>query len=351
MAKNQSSKKQNDQDLIEVRKNNAAIHIDTTSLTLTHRKAFNILIWNAWHELDKNKVHTMEVWELMSMLDHHDIHKLKVELEKLPTIGVTWNLLRDDGWPIDSGACALVAGFRMVGNVFRYSFFEDFRPLLKNPKIWTKIKIEVANLFKSSYALALYETCFRFAKVGSTGFISVDEWRDLLGVPNSEYYRRFSNVNKDIMRQAIKEINKLSDIIISPEYKRKGKGGAIVEVKFNIEKKPNFRIEKHLKLPQDNNITKEHVQRQVASFAPDSKAAQELEEAKYKPVYIIFNSPPSDQTKSLLKEEGFVYWSSGTAWVNKRYSPARLFKIKSKMSGEDIADSGLGFPETKEQSG
>lgn len=329
-------------DFTEVRKHNAAIHINTTNLTLTHRKAFNILVWNAWSELQKNKVHVMEEWELMRMLDFHDIHKLKVELEKLPTIGVTWNLLRDDGWPIDSGACSLLAGFRMVGNNFRYSFFEDFRPLLKNPKIWTKIKIEVANLFKSSYALALYENCFRFADVESTGYKEADEWRDILGVPDAKVYKRFSEVNQRILKPSIKEVNRLSDITITPHYFKKGRGGAIKKIKFEIEKKPNFRIERQMKLTNNENIHKEHVQREVASFAPDSKPAQELEQNKYKPAYIIFSSEPPGEVKERLEEEGFKYWVDKQAWVAESLNPAKLRKLKKEL-GADQAN--LGFPE------
>jgi len=329
----------------EIKKNNAAIHIDTTNLTLTHRKAFNILVWNAWDELEKNKLHSIEVWELMQMLGHHNIEKLKVSLEDLPSVKVTWNLLRDDGWPISSGACALLAGFEMVGNVFKYSFFESFGPLLKNPKIWTKIKIEIANLFKSSYALALYENCFRFADVESTGFKDVDEWRDLLGVPKSNYYKRFSNVNKEILKPAINEVNKLSDIKITPYYFKKGKGGAIRQIKFEIEKKPNFKVERQMKLTSSQNIHKEYVQRQVASFAPDSKPAQELEQNSKKPAHIIFNHEPSDEVKERLKEEGYEYWKDKEAWINKESNPARLHKLKKEL-GADKAN--LGFPEKEE---
>lgn len=327
----------------EVQKNNAAIHIDTTDLTLTHRKAFNILLWNAWDELDKNKVHVMGVWELMDMLGHHDIHKLKIELEKMPTISVTWNILRDDGWPISSGACSLLAGFNMVGNNFRYSFFEDFRPLLKNPQLWTKIKIEVANLFKSSYALALYENCARFVEVKSTGWKELEEWKNLVGIPDSQYYKKFTNINKDILKPAIKEINKLSDITISPEYVKKGRGGAVRKIKFNIEKKPNFRIERQLTF--DKYLKKEDVEQQCAAFAPNSKPAKELQEKQFKPAKLEFETEPDDYVKQKLKEEGFEFWAASEAWVNRKANPATPFRLAQKYG----AKASFGFPSEKEK--
>jgi len=336
------------QEFKEVRKHNACIHIDTTNLTLTHRKAYNILIWNAWSELDQNKIHTMGVWELMDMLDYHDINRLKLELEKLPTIGVTWNLFRDDGWPIDTGACSLLSGFRMVGNKFEYEFSSFFRPIIKNPSVWTKIKVEVANLFKSSYALSLYENCFRFADVGSTGYKDVDEWIEILGIPKTDYYKRFSRINEKILKPSIKEVNKLSDIKLTPYYYKKGKGGAIRQIKFQVEKKPNFRIERQMKLTNNENIYKEHIQRQVASFAPDSKPAQELEQNKYKPAHIVFSCEPSEEAKERLRGEGFKYWTDKQAWVAESLNPAKLRKLKKEL-GADQAQ--LGFPEKEENDG
>ena len=278
--------------LKEIKKNNAAIHIDNTNLKLVHRKAFNVLLWNAWDDLEKNKDHTIGVWELMEMLGYHNIMHLQPALEDLPTIKVTWNLLRDDGWPISSGACALLAGFEMVGDVFKYDFSRRLIPLLKNPQLWTKIKIEVANLFKSSYALALYENCARFAEVKSTGFKDIEEWKELIGIPNSEYYKKFTNINKDILKPAIKQVNKLSDIKIAPEYVKKGRGGAVKKIKFNIKKKPNFRVERQLTI--EHYLNKEDVERQCAAFAPDSKPAKALQEKQLKPCLLYTSPSPRD---------------------------------------------------------
>lgn len=268
----------------EVMKHNAAIHIDTKSLTLTHRKAYNILLWNAWDEIDQNKLHTIPVWELCKMLGHHDVQKLYTELRKLPGILVEWNICRDDGWPIDMGACALLAGFRMVGNQFRYSFFEEFRPHLQNPRVWTKVKIEVANLFKSDFALALYETCNRYAPksadaVGSSGWKSLDEWRKLLGVPDSEYYNSGKRIKQKIVIPAVNQVNKLSDIIVTPEYRRSGRGGALSEIKFIITLKNNYRLPSRQKeLP---GISKQILAEQITRFAPgENPAAKYLEQVR-----------------------------------------------------------------------
>jgi len=137
----------------------------------------------------------------------------------------------------------------------------------------------------------------------------------------------------------------LSDIVVTPHYYKKGRGGAIKKIKFEIEKKPNFRIERQMKITSKDNIHKEYVQRQVASFAPDSQPAQELEKNKYKPAHIIFASEPSEEVKERLKEEGYEYWKDTGAWVTREGNPARLRKLKKEL-GADQAD--LGFPEDKE---
>ncbi len=266
------------QHLTEFKKHNAAIHVDTRSLTITHRKAFNILLWNAWDELSENKMHSIGVWELCKMLNFHDVQTLYTELKKLPGILVEWNLCRDDGWPIDMGACALLAGFKMTGNSFEYSFFEGFRPHLSNPKLWTKIKIEIANLFTSSYALALYETCNRYApKITGdsrcTGDKDVDEWRQLLGIPSTGTYKSFAVVHQKIIKPAVTQVNKLSDLNIVPEYTKKGRGNALSKLRFVITRKSDFRLpERQKELP---GLSKQILAEQITRFAPDFNPAEE----------------------------------------------------------------------------
>lgn len=266
------------QHLTEFKKHNAAIHVDTRALTITHRKAFNILLWNAWDEIADNKMHSIGAWELCKMLGFHNIAKLKTEIEKLPFIKVEWNILRDDGWPIDIGVCGLISGFRMTGNRFEYSFFEGFRPHLSNPGVWTKVKIEIANLFNSSYSLALYETCNRYSprKFGderSTGWKDVDEWRKLLGIPSTGTYKSFAVVHQKIIKPAVKQVNELSDITIKPEYIKKGRGGALSQLRFSISRKNGYRLpERQKELP---GLTKEILANQIAAFAPDFNPAEE----------------------------------------------------------------------------
>lgn len=318
----------------EIQKHNAAIHIDTRQLTLTHRKAMNILLWHAWEDIEESKLHSIAVWELCKMLGFHDIQTLYVELKKLPTIGVEWNILRDDGWTIDSGACALMAGFRMVGNRFEYSFFEGFRPLLCNPEIWTKIKIEIANLFTSSYALALYENCIRFAPKNkdneneeerSTGWRSIEEWKKLLGVPSTDYYNSSRRIKDKILIPAISQVNKLSDIDITPEYNRAGRGGAINKIRFFIKQKRNYRLPQRQKeLP---GFSKQLLAEQISRFAPgENPATAYLEKLGIKekstektqqtarPLAVTFPARPSDEILSKLKELGFRWNAETREW-------------------------------------
>lgn len=266
----------------EVQKHNAAIHVDSKQLTITHRKAFNILLWNAWDEISINKMHSIGVWELCNMLGFHDISTLYTELKKLPGILVEWNICRDDGWPIDLGACSLLSGFKMTGNRFEYSFFEGFRPHLSNPEVWTRVKIEVANLFNSSYALALYETCNRYASDNpevekSTGLKELDEWRQLLGIPDVNTYKRWSEVNHRIIKPATTQVNKLSDLTIKAEYTKKGRGGAFHKLKFLITRKKGYRLpERQKELP---GLTKEILANQITTFAPGENPATKWLEA------------------------------------------------------------------------
>ena len=136
------------------------------------------------------------------------------------------------------------------------------------------IRVSITNLFTSKYAIALYENCVRFRDVKSTGFKTVDEWRALIGVPDEKLYESFGNVNARILKVAVNQINKLSDITINPEYKREGKGKAVTHIKFTIDKREGFiplsTPPEQLSLLDYSEITKKWIQK----FKADKSLSQ-----------------------------------------------------------------------------
>src|SRR5262249_19573508 len=82
----------------EVIKHSAAIQI-YSSITLLQRRAWNVLLYNAYNALPTAEVHTISVLYLARILeyDSHNHDYLKEALRALVTCGVEWNILGKDG--------------------------------------------------------------------------------------------------------------------------------------------------------------------------------------------------------------------------------------------------------------
>ena len=222
---------------VEVKKHVGAIHVKG-ALLLLQRKAANALLLNAYDELpdDSVKEHTVRVSELAAAIgyDSNDHETLKRTLEALVDLKVTWNLL-DPAGQREWGIGSFLASARIKAGVCRYAYPAPLRELLYNPQIYARVNLAVQTRFSSGPALALYENCLRFQKVGTTGWIGLDDWRGLLGVGDGQYpeYKRFRS---KVLLPSVKQVNEHSDIRIAMETKREKR--RVVALRFSVERGP-----------------------------------------------------------------------------------------------------------------
>jgi len=59
-----------------------------------------------------------------------------------------------------------------------------------------------------------------------------------MGVDDSDYYHQFKHLNAKVIKPTVKEINAVSDIQLTPEFKRAGR--AISEIRFVIGDNPQL---------------------------------------------------------------------------------------------------------------
>lgn len=226
----------------ELKKHVGAVHVKG-QLSLLQRKVSNILLLNAYDELPKRGVfeHTIRLRTLADVagFDSNDHQLLRDALEALVDVKIKWNVLDRDGEE-EWGVSSFLAQAVIKGGVCRYAYPPELRRKLFNPEIYARINLSVQERFGSSYALALYENCVRFRKVGTTGWISLEQWRDLLGVEEGQY-EQFKYLNRDVLKPAIKEVNGFSDIRVKMETKRQGR--RIVTLKFSIKENPQLMLE------------------------------------------------------------------------------------------------------------
>ena len=205
-------------------------------MTHLQRRAWNILLANAYNELPDKDIHSVSIAELAAKLGYesNDLDYLKETLEALVDFTVKWNVLGKDNKDV-WGVASLLGSAEIKDGICTYSFAAHLRPKLHNPRIYSKLNLRLQNRFKSQYALILWEICFDYFDTdrgqGETPFIPLETFRELMGI-EADAYSGFPFLNRDVIKPALSEINALTDYHVEVEQKRIGR--RVAELKFRI---------------------------------------------------------------------------------------------------------------------
>lgn len=221
-----------------VKKNVAAIHI-SGKLTLLQRKLSNVLLLNAYDALITAPTHTIDARTLAMMVGYNsnDFDTLRASLRALAETVAEWDMLDEQGRQ-EWGVSSLLSFAKLKNGVCEYAYSPALAQKLHDPKIYALINVHIQRNFSSGHGLALYENCYRFVRTGSTGWWSLDTFRKLMGVDGSSYYESFKHLNAKIIKPAVAEVNKSSDIEITPELRKKGR--AVTDIRFRIRENPQM---------------------------------------------------------------------------------------------------------------
>ena len=266
-------------DIKEVIKASPAIQIQG-KITHLQRRAWNVLLANAYNELPDKEIHHVSVAELAAKLGFNSNNEdyLKDALRELRACEVEWNILgknNKEEW----GVAGLLADARIVDGICRYSFSPQLRLKLYNPRMYSRLNLRLQNQFKSQYALILWEVCFDYFDVhwgqGETPFIPIETFRELLGVESNEY-SEFKDLNKKVKKAAIKEINDLTDYLVEVEQKRIGR--KVAELKFRIIKVKKLPVQESV-FPDVEDLLPVAVE--LVSASVDRKEAIKIADAEW----------------------------------------------------------------------
>lgn len=223
-----------------VKKHVAAIHV-SGKLTLLQRKLSNVLLLNAYDTLISRTRHQIDARTLCLMIGYNsnDIETLKQSLKGLAETVAEWDMLDERGQQ-EWGVSSLLSYAKLKGGVCEYAYSPALAEKLHDPKVFALINLNIQRRFTSGHALALYENCYRFVRTGSTGWWPLDLFRRLMGVDGSAYYETFKHLNAKIIKPAVAEVNKTSNIILTPETKKTGR--AVTDIRFRIRENPQLAI-------------------------------------------------------------------------------------------------------------
>ncbi|HAR52514.1 MAG TPA: replication initiation protein, partial [Roseovarius nubinhibens] len=205
-----------------VKKHVAAIHV-SGKLTLLQRKLSNVLLLNAYDTLTSQTSHQIDARTLCMMIGYNsnDFETLKQSLRGLAETVAEWDMLDADGKQ-EWGVSSLLSYAKLKGGVCEYAYSSALAEKLHDPKVFALINLNIQRRFTSGHALALYENCYRFVRTGSSGWWSLDLFRRLMGLDGSAYYESYKHLNAKVIKPAVAEVNKTSNIVIVPETRKRG---------------------------------------------------------------------------------------------------------------------------------
>jgi hypothetical protein len=223
-----------------VKKHVAAIHV-SGKLTLLQRKLSNVLLLNAYDTLTSQSKHAIDARTLCMMIGYNsnDMETLKASLRGLAETVAEWDMLDEKGQQ-EWGVSSLLSYAKLKGGVCEYSYSHALAEKLHDPKVFALINLNIQRKFTSGHALALYENCYRFIRTGSTGWWSMDLFRRLMGLDGSSYYESYKHLNAKVIKPAVAEVNKTSNILIEPETRKQGR--AVTDIRFRIKENPQLAI-------------------------------------------------------------------------------------------------------------
>ena len=239
----------------EVIKASPAIQIQS-KITHLQRRAWNVLLANAYNELPDKDIHSVSMVELAAKLgfDSKNDEYLKGMIKSLVDCTVEWNILGKNNKQV-WGAASLLGSVEIENGICTYNFPAHLRLKLYNPIMYTRLNLRLQNEFKSQYALILWEVCFDYFDTdrdqGETPLIPLGVFKELMGLEKDEY-PIFKELNRNVIKPAIKEINALTDYLVEVEQKRIGR--PIAELKFRISKGTQLPIQESV-FPDVENLS------------------------------------------------------------------------------------------------
>ena len=326
-------------------------------MTHLQRRAWNILLANAYNELPEKEIHSVSVAELAAKLgfDSKNEEYLKETLKSLRNCEVEWNILRKDKKQ-EWGVAGLLAEARIVDGICYYEYSPSMRQRLHNPRIYSKLNLHLQNQFKGQYALILWEVCFDYFDTdrgqGETPFIPLETFKELMGLDETDY-PVFKVLSRDVIKSAINEINALTNYHVEVEQKRIGR--KVGELKFRITRVKQLPVEESL-FPDIENLSPvalELVQARVDREMAEKIAEQQWEfitPAKLPPAdaYPDFLAYVSEKVEMLLSapnvvnRAGYIIEAIRENYQDDRVRKARQERAE-KMREQALEDLTASF--------
>ncbi len=236
----------------EILKPSATIHIEHR-INMAEQQIWNKLFQNAFRDIKANGIFKISVKEMVSIFpyEHKNTDHLKKCLKSLVETAIEFNIFEKE--KKEWGVFSLLADANIKDGICTYSYSRTLEELMMNKEMYTKINILIQQEFTSKYSLFIYELCLDYHKVKQTPMMELEKFRYFLGIKDDQY-SRFKDFNLYVLKPAVKEINKKTELFV--EIERGKTGRKISGIKFLISKnkKEPVSVAQNTLLPIEENI-------------------------------------------------------------------------------------------------
>ncbi len=187
---------------------------------------------------DKHGYHYISFDEITDFLGYTPKKsEVYTDLKRLRNYEVEYNVLEKDGEKakvVEGFLRAASVSSKRIGYVLPPIFVDAILELDGAKNIFQLLNWEIFNSFNGKYEAIIYKLCKDYVGVGRTPYMTVEEYREYVGLKEDEY-KQFFELNRWTLSKPTKAINKseISDISVSVEFERKGR--KVIGLRFLVE--------------------------------------------------------------------------------------------------------------------
>jgi len=211
--------------------------ISNGEISLTQRKAYNVILQKAWNELKVDKNQTLFQFNISELKEKAGIKttdnkRLKTDIAKLKNIDIE-NVRENGDWSIFS----LVSSARKKNDVLEVELPIQVREALIDNTYYTTLDLLILKGLERKYSVILYEMAIRYNKK-QIPEMTINEFRILTGTDTKKSYEDFGLIRQKVLTPALEEINSYkTDIMLS--YTTTTRGKKTLTIKFTVKSKEN----------------------------------------------------------------------------------------------------------------
>lgn len=200
-------------------------------------------LWEADVEQDKEGFYTISMSDISDLMGYELVKKeLKSDLEALRQQPIIINYLEKDKRPVTHGM-GFISEWKVTSNQIAFkipSFLEKVvKGDLEAQQMFLLLNWDIFNSFNGKYEAIIYKLCKDYIGVGKTPYMSIEKYRDYIGLKDNEY-KATDNLTRRCITNPIENINnsEISDIFVEVVFDRQGR--KVLGLHFKMRFKPHI---------------------------------------------------------------------------------------------------------------